>query len=290
MNGCDICPRGCGVDRTKKVGFCGVGADFIVARASLHPWEEPPIAGKNGSGTVFFGGCNLRCVYCQNREISRGGVGKPMTADELAAVCLDLQEQGAENLNFVTPTHYAAALGKVLQKIRPLLKIPVVYNCGGYEKIGTLRGLDGLVDVYLPDCKYYDGELSGRLSGAPDYFEVFIGALGEMLRQVGKPAYGADGKMTRGVIVRHLVLPGYRHDSIRILDELAERFGTGAFLLSLMRQYTPAFAADADDENLHRKVTTFEYESVLDEARKHGFSGFCQTADAATAAYTPTFS
>ncbi len=286
---CYACPRACGADRARGVGYCGVGGEFLVARAALHPWEEPPVSGANGSGTVFFAGCNLRCVYCQNREISRGGAGKQMTAEELAAVFLDLQAQGAANINLVTPTHYAEKLAAVLRAVRPALKIPVVYNCGGYEKVETLRKLQGLVDVYLPDCKYFDAELSARLSGAPDYFEVCSAALGEMLRQVGRPVYGSDGILLRGVIVRHLVLPGYRRDSIRILDELARRFGTEAFLLSLMRQYTPEFAYDAKDSNLHRRVTSFEYESVADEAQKLGFSGFFQTADSATAAYTPRF-
>ena len=286
---CYACPRECGVDRTKQVGYCGVGEEFLVARIALHPWEEPPISGQKGSGTVFFAGCNLRCVYCQNREISRGGKGEPMALEALARRCLDLQNEGAANLNFVTPTHYAARLPELLRAIKPELKIPVVYNCGGYEKIETLRELEGLVDIYLPDCKYYDPELSARLSGAADYFPVCAEALGEMLRQTGKPAFAKDGNMTKGVLVRHLVLPGYRKDSIRILTELAERFGTDAFLLSLMRQYTPEFAADAKDENLHRRVTTFEYESVLDHAAKLGFRGFSQSASSASASFTPSF-
>ena len=286
---CYACPRACGADRSIGVGFCGVGEEFFVARAALHPWEEPPISGANGSGTVFFAGCNLRCVYCQNREISRGGKGSPMTVEELAAVCLDLQKQGACNLNFVTPTHYAEKLAELLRKIRPELSIPVVYNCGGYEKVETLWRLDGLVDVYLPDCKYYDSDLSARLSGAADYFEVFCNALREMLRQVGGVRYADDGRMTGGVVVRHLVLPGYRKDSIRVLSELAERFGTDAFLLSLMRQYTPEFATDAKDKNLHRRVTTYEYESVLEHAASLGFSGFSQSASSASSIYTPTF-
>ena len=290
MNACHACPRECGADRSKQVGFCGVGEEFLVARAALHPWEEPPISGANGSGTVFFAGCNLRCVYCQNREISRGGKGKPMTVEELAAVCLDLQKQGASNINLVTPTHYAEQLPVLLRLLRPDLTIPVVYNCGGYEKSETLRGLCGLVDIYLPDCKYYDPDLAARLSGAADYFPVFVDALREMLRQVGQPVYGSDGRLVHGVIVRHLVLPGYRKDSIRILSELAERFGTDAFLLSLMRQYTPEFATDAKDEHLHRRVTTYEYESVLDHAASLGFSGFSQSADSATPAFTPAFS
>ena len=287
---CDSCPRACGIDRTVGVGYCGVGKEFLIARAALHPWEEPPISGKNGSGTVFFAGCNLRCVYCQNREISRGGKGTPMTVEELGAVCLNLQKQGAGNLNFVTPTHYAARLPDLLRKIRPELTIPVVYNCGGYEKVETLRGLCGLVDIYLPDCKYYDSGLSARLSGAADYFTVFTDALGEMLRQVGEVRYTEDGRMAKGVLVRHLVLPGCRKDSIRILTELAERFGTNAFLLSLMRQYTPEFATDAKDPNLHRRVTTFEYESVLDHAVKLGFTGFCQSGSSASSDFTPVFS
>lgn len=289
MSICCQCPRNCGVNRENRQGFCNSPEAFSVARVGLHAWEEPVLSGAKGAGAVFFAGCNLRCAYCQNRAISRGGAGDRMTADALAAAILGLQEQGAACIDLVTPTHYARQLEPVLRAVRPRLRIPVVYNCGGYESAETLRALDGLIDVYLPDCKYFDDALARTLSSAPDYFAVFSAALAEMLRQVGSPRYAADGTLARGVIVRHLVLPGHRADSIAVLRALAARFGTSAFLLSLMNQYTPDFAADAPDPALRRRLTSFEYDSVLDVAQKLGFSGFSQARSAATAQYTPDF-
>ena len=289
MSICNQCPRKCGVDRAKTNGFCRSPEKFAVARVGLHPWEEPVLAGTKGAGTIFFSGCNLRCVYCQNRAVSRGGAGRSMDADELADAILGLQDDGAACIDLVTPTHYARALVPVLWKVRPNLQIPVVWNCGGYEAVETLRELDGLVDIYLPDCKYFDPVLAKNLSDAPDYFPIFCEALAEMLRQTGKPTHAPDGSLARGVIVRHLVLPGHRDDSIAILRALAQRFGTSDFLLSLMNQYTPDFATDATDPALHRRLTTFEYESVLAVARELGFEGFSQSRDAANAQYTPDF-
>jgi len=285
---CIQCPRQCGIDRSQAVGFCGAPWEFWVARTALHPWEEPPISGTRGSGTVFFSGCNLRCVFCQNREISREIRGKRLDADALADVMLALQDEGAHNLNLVTPTPYAMQLIPVLEKIKPSLRIPVVYNCGGYESIDTLRALEGLIDVWLPDVKYHSPDLSLRYSAAEDYYAVAEAALEEMLRQAGCPQFDADGMLLRGVIVRHLVLPGCRADSIALLEALAARFGTDRFLLSLMSQYTPQFA-DRAYPSLCRRVTTFEYESVASVARQLGFDGYFQTRDSATAAYTPDF-
>lgn len=289
MDLCTQCPRNCRVDRTNGTGFCGVPASFRIARAALHPWEEPSVSGKNGSGTIFFCGCNLRCVFCQNRDISRGDGGEEVSPERLRSMMLDLQEAGAANINLVTPTHYAAALVPVLREVRPLLHVPIVYNCGGYEKVETLRLLDGLIDVYLPDCKYYDSDLSARYSTAPDYFPVCMDALGEMLRQVGTPRFSPDGILLGGMIVRHLVLPGSRLDSQKVVQALAERFGTSSFLLSLMSQYTPDFAFDAPDPVLHRRVTSFEYESVLRLAESLGFDGYFQRRSSACASYTPKF-
>ena len=286
---CQQCPRRCGVDRTSSRGFCGVPWDFAVARVDLHPWEEPPISGTRGSGTVFFSGCNLRCVFCQNRAISREGLGKTMRADELGAHMLALRDRGAHNINLVTPTPYAEALIPLLQQIKPQLGIPIVYNCGGYESVETLRRLDGLVDIYLPDFKYFSPVLSERYSDAPDYFTVALDALREMLRQSGPPVIGADGLLSRGTIVRHLVLPSHRADSIALLEALAAQFGNQAFHLSLMSQYTPQFAQDSPYRVLHRRVTSFEYESVLAAAQRLGFVGYFQTRDSASAAFTPDF-
>lgn len=263
--------------------------EIRVARAALHMWEEPQISGKRGSGTIFFCGCNLRCVYCQNRDVSRAVLGQTVSEEELIDVMLRLREAGAHNINLVTPTQYVEAIARVLKKIKPRLEIPVVYNCGGYESVETLRLLDGLVDVYLPDFKYFDSELSLAYSGAADYFSVACEALEEMLRQTGKAVYDDDGMLLRGTVVRHLVLPGCRKDSIEVLRHLAKRFGAEAFSLSLMSQYTPAFAMDTPYENLHRRVTSFEYHAVLDEAIRLGFTGNFQARSSATEAFTPDF-
>ena len=287
---CNVCPRKCGVPRSEQVGFCGVGEEIRVARAALHPWEEPCISGKGGSGTIFFCGCNLRCVFCQNREISHGeNRGKAVDANALANMMLRLRDKGADNINLVTPTHYTEQLLPVLERVRPLLNIPIVYNCGGYESVETLRRLNGLVDVYLPDAKYYSSDLSARYSAAPDYFEVLLSALREMLRQTEKPQLDENGMLVRGVLVRHMVLPACRKDSAALLHALFESFGNDAFLLSLMSQYTPAFAAGSADKNLHRRVTTFEYNAVCAVADALGFEGFTQARTSAEQSYTPNF-
>lgn len=288
--GCKQCPRACGARRELgQVGYCGVPQDFYVARAALHFWEEPSISGTRGSGTVFFSGCNLRCVYCQNREVSRARLGKKLDADALSALMLRLRDEGAHNINLVTPTPYAKQLIPVLSAIKPQLNIPIVYNCGGYESVETLRELNGLIDIYLPDLKYFDPVLSKRYSDASDYFSVAEEALCEMLSQTGKPQFDADGMLIRGTVVRHLVLPGERKDSIAVLRALAERFGTDSFLLSLMSQYTPDFAKDSVYPNLHRRLTAFEYESVRNEAERLGFDGYFQERSSANSVYTPDF-
>ena len=290
MGTCTQCPRHCDVDRESgQIGFGGVPMDFCVARVSLHPWEEPFLSGKKGSGTIFFCGCNLQCVFCQNREISRGGAGKTIDADALAKLMIRLRDAGAHNINLVTPSHYAEQLVPVLKKVKPTLGIPVVYNCGGYESVETLRLLEGLVDIYLPDFKYCSAELAQKYSGAADYFEVALEALGEMIRQCGAPVFDENGMLNRGVVVRHLVLPGARSDSFRVLNALAQRFGTRALLLSLMSQYTPDFAIDCPYTELRRRLTTFEYQSVAREAERLGFDGCLQSRSAADAAYTPDF-
>ena len=286
---CNQCPRECNVDRDENHGFCGVPSRFVVARASLHQWEEPQISGKNGSGTIFFCGCNLRCIYCQNRDISRAAAGRELTGEELIGVMLRLEEAGAHNINLVTPSHYAMQLADVLCKARKVLRVPIVYNCGGYESLAALRALDGLIDVYLPDFKYCDATLAARYSGAEDYFAVATEALAEMLRQTGAPVFDEDGMLLRGVTVRHLVLPGARADSLAILRHLAERFGTSSFLLSLMSQYTPDFAMDVPYRELRRRVTSYEYNVVLEEAIRLGFSGNFQSRSSANAGYTPDF-
>lgn len=293
MGICMQCPRRCGASRedAAQLGVCGVPSAFRVARIALHPFEEPCLSGNAGAGTVFFCGCNLRCIFCQNKAISRGELsGEELDAAALTERMVSLCNAGAACLDLVTPTHYAEQLVPVLREVRQRIHVPVVWNSGGYEAAATLRKLDGLVDVYLPDCKYFSGELSGRLSGAPDYFAVAAEALREMLRQVGTPEWNADGQLVRGVLVRHLVLPGHRQDSIALLRALASEFGSDRFLLSLMSQYTPDFAPPDCEKSLHRRLTTFEYESVRAEANRLGFGGYAQSLSSATAAYTPQWS
>ena len=287
---CTQCPRACAVSReTGERGYCGAPASFLLARAARHPFEEPCISGTRGSGTVFFSGCNLRCVYCQNREISHGLLGREVSAEELEEILLRLRDEGVHNVNLVTPTPYARQLIPVLARVKERLGIPVVYNSSGYESVDTLRRLEGLVDVYLPDFKYLDPSLALAYSDAPDYPEVAFASLAEMLRQCPECRFDGEGLLQSGVLLRHLVLPGQRKDSIALLHALAERFGTDALRLSLMRQYTPEFAKHTPYPDLHRRLTSFEYESVLRTASALGFSGYTQDADSASSVYTPSF-
>ena len=256
----------------------------------LHRWEEPPISGERGSGAIFFCGCNLRCVFCQNKTISRGGGNrKELSEDELISLMLKLRDAGAHNINLVTPTHFADTLARVLERVKPDLGIPVVYNTSGYESLETLKLLDGLVDVYLPDFKYASSELAAKYSSAPDYPEIATSALREMHRQVGKVTFDSDGRITKGVIVRHLVLPSHRKDSIEVLRLIADTVPISDIKLSLMSQYTPEFALDTPFKNLHRKLTSFEYNSVLEHAISLGFDGYFQSLSSATSKYTPNF-
>ncbi len=287
---CLQCPRQCGADRERGVGYCGADAEIRLARASLHLWEEPCISGARGSGAIFFVGCNLRCVYCQNRNISQcatRGVG--VSEEELERIMLRLQTEGAESINLVTPTPYTEQIVRVLSRVKPRLSVPVVYNCGGYESVETLRRLEGLVDVYLPDCKYFSPEIAALYSDAPDYFSVATDAIAEMLRQTGRPQIDERGILHRGTLLRHLVLPGCRQDSEQLLEALAERFGKDTFLLSLMNQYTPDFAPADAPKNLRRRVTSFEYGRVAEAVERLGFSGYFQDRQASSASYTPDF-
>ena len=254
-----------------------------VARAMLHHWEEPPISGRNGAGTVFFSGCTLRCAYCQNGDISAGGFGKDISTARLREIFEELIGQGAHNIELVTPTHF---LPWILPALTPRLPMPVVYNCGGYERVETLRTLEGLVDVYLPDLKYADGALASELSGAADYFPVACGAIREMFRQVG-PYVLEDGLLTRGVVIRHLVLPGYLDNTRRVLDWIAETFAPGDVLVSLMSQYTPTANMTG---RMARRVTAAEYRAAAAYMRNCGITdGFVQERTSAEEAYTPAF-
>ncbi len=270
------------------LGFCGVGSEFKIARAAPHMWEEPVISGQNGSGAIFFSGCSLRCVFCQNKKLSHGALGRTVTDSELEDLIFGLIEAGVHNINFVTPTHYTARLVPMLERIKPSLPVPIVWNSSGYESVSTLQRLDGLVDIYLPDLKYFDSELSKNYSSAPDYFPVAIAAVKEMHRQVGARVV-EGGLMKRGLIVRHLVLPACRKDSNRVLDELYAALPSEDIFLSLMSQYTPEFVGECEFKNLSRRLTRFEYESVLAHASELGFEGFSQDRSSATASYTPEF-
>lgn len=295
MSFCNICPRKCNIDRSQGVGFCQESEKMRVSRIAPHFYEEPPISYKNGSGTVFFAGCNLRCVFCQNKDISQGERrGKEYSQNELIQAIIELQESGVHNINLVTPTHFALQIKEVLEKmkIQGLLHVPVVYNSSGYESVETLKALDGLVDIYMPDLKYFSSELSAKYSFAPDYFSVASKAIVEMLRQRGHYKYNeADSELlSSGVLIRHLVLPSHRKDSIDIFTHLAELVEPSDVLISIMSQYTPEFALDTPYRELHRRITSFEYNSVCDTALKLGFDGFMQSRSSATAVYTPKFS
>lgn len=286
---CNLCPRECGADRETRRGFCHCGRKIRVARAALHFWEEPCLSGSRGSGAVFFSGCTLGCCYCQNRKISAGGFGKDISAERLAEIFLALEKQGAHNLNLVTAAQFLPGVLRALELTRCERKIPVIYNCGGYEKAETVRALRESVDIFLPDLKYKSAELSARYSKAPDYFDAASKAVRAMVEQAGPPVFGADGLLKRGVVVRHLVLPGARKDSFEILRFLSESLPKGGFLLSLMSQYTPNGACPQWKE-LNRRITSFEYGSVVDEAVRLGLTrGYMQEKSSAKEEYTPPF-
>ena len=287
---CQLCPRMCGVDRTNgEKGFCGMDSRMMGARAALHMWEEPCISGTKGSGAVFFSGCTLRCVFCQNYEIAEGICGREITLERLGQIFLELQEQGAANINLVTATHFLPAVIPALQSAREQgLQIPVIYNTGGYERPETVKMLDGLVDVWLPDFKYLDPELAAMYSHAKDYPQKAAGALAAMVEQTGPCIFDEDGYIQKGVIVRHLILPGHTRDSRRILGYLHETYGNKIYI-SVMNQYTP-LSQVAGLSPLNRKVTKREYQRVLDEALKLGIEqGFFQEGETAEESFIPLF-
>ncbi len=289
INPCNLCPRQCGINRETERGFCGCGGSIKAARAALHLWEEPCISGSRGSGTVFFSGCTLRCAYCQNFSISQGGFGKEISVQRLAEILIELQGKGAHNINLVSATPYLPWVCRALDMAKPRLHIPVVFNCGGYERVETIRALKGYIDVYLPDIKYFSGELSRRYSGVRDYFKTASKAVQEMAAQTGGLEYDGEGMLRRGVIIRHLVLPGARHDSIAVLRWIAAELPKEKTLLSLMSQYTPT-EHTRDYPEIDRRVTTMEYESVVEEAVRLGLTnGFMQRRSSAGEGCIPAF-
>ena len=280
---CQLCPRRCRVDRTAgETGYCGCPDVAMVAKAMLHKWEEPALAGNGGSGAIFFGGCTLGCSYCQNSAISRKPAGTPTDSAGLRAMMEDLITQGAENIDLVTPSQY---LPTILPALSPKLPVPVVYNCGGYENTETIDALEGLVDIYLPDLKYADSHLAKALSGAADYFPVAAKAIQKMVQQVG-PVQWQGNKVVKGVIIRHLVLPGQVENSLKVLDWIGETFAPGQVLVSLMRQYTPM---PGMMPSFDRPITEEEYDSVLSWMFLNDLEGFTQEDSSANTAFIPDF-
>ena len=280
---CLLCPRMCGANRSAgELGFCGCPATALVAKTMIHKWEEPALAGSGGSGAIFFGGCTLRCRYCQNSAISGKATGKAVDSAGLRTIMEDLISQGAENIDLVTPTHFLPTLLPALEKPLP---VPVVYNCGGYERVETLRLLEGKVDIYLPDLKYADSRLAIQLSSAPYYFQTAAQAIREMVRQTG-PAKWDGEKLIRGTIIRHLILPGQVENSLKVLDWIGENFHPGEVLVSLMRQYTPMGGLPAPYD---RRITDEEYDAVLSWMFLNDLEGFTQEEAAADAGFIPDF-
>lgn len=282
---CNQCPRKCNVDRTRTAGYCKSPEEFRLCRAALHFWEEPCISGKNGSGAVFFSGCNLGCLFCQNYEISHENKGVTVSEDGLIKIFENLIEQGANNINLVNPTHYAVQLATLLKKYKP--SVPVVYNSSGYESTETLKMLDGLVDIYLPDFKYIRNDKALKYSRAEDYPEVAMRALEEMYIQRGKAEFDENGIMKKGMIIRHLILPSNTNSSLKILDFINEKFPNA--YVSLMAQYTPCNDLSAVPE-LDRKITEREYNKVVDYALNLGMDKiFIQSGESADEKFIPDF-
>lgn len=285
---CNLCPRMCGAVRTadRGSGYCRMPEAPVLARAALHHWEEPPISGTQGSGTIFFSGCSLGCVFCQNEEISHQDRGRPVTPERLKEICDALIDQGAHNINFVTPTHYAHVIRELLDT-HPL-QVPVVWNSGGYERIETLRAMEGKVDVYLPDLKYLDGSAAHRYSFAADYPQVATAAIREMVRQVGPCEMDGNGLLKKGVIIRHLLLPGHLAGAKEVMDWVGREFEPGTVLFSLMSQYTPWGRAEEFPE-IDRKLRKGEIRAAQQYMDALGLDGFAQDGESAKREYTPEF-
>lgn len=284
---CCLCPRRCNINRYEKKGFCGMGTEILSAKASLHKWEEPCISYKNGAGTVFFTGCNLHCCFCQNNSISNEFFGKPLTDNRLADIFLSLQDKGADNIELVTPTHFIPSIIHALDLVKNKIQIPIIYNSGGYELPETIDLLNGYIDVYMPDLKYFSSEISARYSNAPDYFKYASESILAMTQQTGKPIYNSDGGLIKGTLIRHLVLPSHRHDSMKIMEWIAENIPDN--LVSIMNQYTPFDFIDEKFSEIKRRLTKMEYNSVIRYAEKLGINGYTQQQSSVGEKYVPDF-
>lgn len=286
---CRLCPRSCGIDRLKQIGFCGASDKVKIALVSLHQWEEPCLIGERGAGTVFFSNCNLRCCFCQNHQISQGGYGVEVTVERIAEIFLEQQERGAANIDLVTPTHYVPQIITALDIAKSKgLNIPIVYNSNGYENVETIELLKGYVDIFLPDLKYFDDETAVRYSSAPNYFKTASKAIAKMFELVGSTEFDSSGLMKRGLIVRHLILPNHRRESMKIVEWLYKTFGD-AIYISLMNQYTPMFNSVKYKE-LNRRLTTFEYDSVINYALELGIKNcYIQVGRTASKEFVPNF-
>lgn len=285
---CRLCPRDCGAERTETggAGYCRMPAAPVLARAALHHWEEPPISGTQGSGTIFFSGCSLGCVFCQNEKISHQDFGRAVTLDRLREICESLIAQGAHNLNFVNPTHYAHVLAALLEGWRP--PVPIVFNTGAYDRADTLRRLEGKVNIYLPDLKYLDSATAQRYSAAPDYPEIAQAAIREMVRQTGPCRFDDNGLLLNGVIIRHLIVPGQVSQAKAVMDWVSREFAPGTVLFSLMSQYTPWGDLSTVPE-INRRLRPGEMRAAQEYMENLGLNGFTQERASAKEEYTPPF-
>lgn len=286
---CLLCPRKCGIDRNFETGFCRAGNKVKIARAALHFWEEPCISGESGSGTVFFSHCTLKCVYCQNQKISTGGSGYYVTERELADIFIDLQNRGANNINLVTPTHYVPQIINALDIAKENgLTLPILYNCGGYESTEIIKMLDGYIDIYMPDMKYFDDKYAIKYSSAPNYFKTAAAALNEMYSQVGDAEFDENGIMKKGMLVRHLMLPHLLFDTKKIMDYLRKTYGDKIYI-SLMNQYTPMPAVENIPE-LNQKLNPKQYETMIEYCIEHEMENvFIQEGETASESFIPEF-
>ena len=289
LNKCNLCPRNCNVNRNNnEIGYCGATNMMVIAKAYLHKWEEPCISGSIGSGTIFFSYCNLKCIFCQNYDISTLHKGKIISVDNLKNICLELQKKGALNINLVTPTHYVPLIIEAIKKAKKEgLNIPIVYNTSSYENIEIIKMLDGIVDIYLPDLKYYNNEYALKYSKAKDYFKYASSAINEMYKQVGKPIFDKNGIMKKGVIVRHLMLPSHLEDSKKIINYLYKKYHHNIYI-SIMNQYTPL--KKLEYEYLNHKVTDEEYDDLIDYAYNIGVrNAYIQEGETQKESFIPNF-